>query len=244
MRMFQLLMLALLVLALLIPVARADVLYNNDFGGSASGDTYHFRAWAIDSFSVTDSFSLASSSTITGFSLALWIEEPSLLTSLDWSITTAPFGGTTIASATAATPISQYEIAPGLFPGVFDENFIISPISVLTPGTTYWLQIGNATETVGSVIIAWDESDGPSTAYQQARINNGTVAYNLANSAVTGAHCNGSLATCSESFQIFQGSIPPAPTPFLTPEPPVFVLFGIALLSLAGLSVLKSKFCL
>jgi hypothetical protein len=193
--------------------AKASIAYNNDFGGVVSGDNFGEDAWVTGSgISVTDSFSLTSDATVSGFNVAVWIIPGDTFGSLDWSITTAAFGGTTLASSTGATSTAETFLAANTRGyDVYEETFSIPSWLPLTADTTYWLQIGNSAASNGDT-AAWDQSDGPSTAFQS---NIGELP--------DGQMCNG-LCTGSESFEILSA-----------PEPGTLLLLGAGLIALAGL---------
>src|ERR1700690_4029725 len=60
-------------------------------------------AWTINfGYIVSDSFTLSSGSNVNGFDFSVWEFPGDTLSSADWSITSAPFGGTTYGSGTAS----------------------------------------------------------------------------------------------------------------------------------------------
>jgi hypothetical protein len=54
-----------------LPSRAAVIVYNNDFGGVISGDDFVLDSWEITGYSVADSFSLGTSTSLTGINLAL-----------------------------------------------------------------------------------------------------------------------------------------------------------------------------
>jgi hypothetical protein len=139
-------------------------------GGSIDG-------WS--DYSVADSFTPTTSDNILSINLWLWEQNGSTedLASLQWAIVadtgdisdpSYPFDLTPIASGTDTAPgtyLSSY--SPNSFEySIFEESFNIPSVAV-TGGDTYWLIIGNGTS-VSGLPIYWDESDGPSSAYQLA----------------------------------------------------------------------------
>jgi hypothetical protein len=129
-------------------------------------------------YSVADSFTPTASDNILSINLWLWEANDSStedLASLQWAIvadngdvsdTSYPFDLTPIASGFDTAPgtfLASY--SPNSFGmSIFEESFNIPSVAV-TGGTTYWLIIGNGTSVSGNPIY-WDESDGPSTAYE------------------------------------------------------------------------------
>src|SRR5271167_4252891 len=94
----KLLIASLTILCLLpaIPAA-AQVLYDN---GPINGTT---DAWTINfGFVIGDSFTLLNNSTVGGFNFGVWESQGDVLTSVDWSITSYPVGGTVYGSGTAS----------------------------------------------------------------------------------------------------------------------------------------------
>jgi len=163
-------------------------------------------------FTVTDSFSLSSDAMVNGFNVAVWIIPGDTFGSLDWSITTAEFGGATLESGTGATSTAETLLATNTRGyDVYEETFNMSAWLPLLASTTYWLQIGNSMATNGDD-AGWDQSDGPSMAF---KANVGALP--------DGFRCNG-LCTGSESFEILSA-----------PEPGTVVLLGLGLAAMAGL---------
>jgi hypothetical protein len=141
--------------------ASASTLYDNTAAGSYNTTGYYIEAgYQYDS--VTDSFTLSSASTITGATFASWTDPGATFSNVDWAITTAPFGGTTVASGSQSDPYTGY-IGAGY--GYYDIDSNSISIGSLSLGAgTYWLNLYDATATDGGV-AAWDASVGPSTAY-------------------------------------------------------------------------------
>jgi hypothetical protein len=137
--------------------ACADVtVYNNGPVNGAVG------AWTINyGFTVTDSFTLSSAADISGVTFAVWAFSGDAMTGVDWSITTAAFGGTTEASGTASTT-QTYDFTNGSGYDIDYERFSIPGVTLIAG--TYWLQLQNAVVASGDPIF-WDENDGPSSAY-------------------------------------------------------------------------------
>jgi hypothetical protein len=138
--------------------ASADTLYNdgptsNDIPGSI------INYGGADA----DSFTLAWNSTVTSADFNIWLQIGDLPYTVDYAITTAPFGGTTEASG-AVYPSATYVELNGYGYEVFNESFSI-PSLPLSAGT-YWLELDNA-QTYRSGLEFWEGSDGPSSAFQQ-----------------------------------------------------------------------------
>ena len=119
---------------------------------------------------------------MTGVSFGAWTDTAATVTSVDWAITstidTFP-DGANAAVTTGATTTNGY-------------GYTVSADSFSTAGVnlaagTYYLVLQNAVASDGG-IVGWDETDGPSTAYE-------FVLGSLA--GISGAGTSG-----SESFQI------------------------------------------
>jgi len=200
------------------PVSASAIVYNNDFGGVVSGDNYNEDGFTINfGFSVTDSFVLGSSTTISGANFAVWAANPGdSLTSVDWSIRNNdgadPLSGSLVASGTA-NPVGTFLVSNGNGYNIYSETFNFSGLA-LTGGTTYWFQLDSAV-TSGGYYTYWDQSDGPSLGYQS---DEGYTPY--------GNSCQG-LCTGSESFQLLGGVSS-------VPEPGTLTLLGCGLLALGA----------
>jgi hypothetical protein len=192
--------LPLLCVLLALP-ACAGVIYDN---GPINGTN---TAYSInDGFTVTNSFTLTNASSVTGANIGLWIDSGATLLTVDWAITSDPFGGTTFGSGTAGLTY-DYWGSPSFLYNTYSAGFTLSPV-ILAPGT-YWLQLANATGTSGANIY-WDENSGPSTAWQTS----GWGTYPIG----------------SEAFQILGNTSEDS-----VPEPGSLALFGSGVLILAGL---------
>src|SRR5262249_44493013 len=152
------------------------------------------------SFEVSNSFVISSASTVTEADIWSWAFPGSVMTNMDWAIGSAAFG-TNFGSgnvATVDTPIGTN----GFGYNIAMEKLAL-PSIVLGPGT-YWLSLGGAANgayTNDGNPIYWDQSDGPSVAFQNTR------------GALAGCDPHGAGTSCSESFQILgnQGSQVPEP---------------------------------
>lgn len=137
----------------LAPGANAAVLYDN--GPINAG----VNAWTIDFiFAVSDSFTLAQASTVTGVNFGVWAFPGDTMASVDWAITTTP--GTYPVDGSAAVGTS-FLYTNGFGYDISLDSFSTGGVS-LAAGT-YYLVLQNAVTTNGDP-ISWDENDGPSSA--------------------------------------------------------------------------------
>ncbi len=201
--------LAVLCLALAAIPAWAD--YNN---GPINGTT---DAWTINfGYVVSDTF-VPDKSSVTGFMFGAWEFPGDTLTSLQWSITSGEYFGTTFGSGTASGQnLTDQFISTNQFGYDIDKITVTGLNITVTPGSTYWLNLFNAAVPSGDPVF-WDENSGvgctspgcPSMSSETA----GTIT--------------------SESFTVntySQGT---------TPEPSSFILIGSGVIGIVG--VLRRK---
>lgn len=125
-------------------------------------------AWTINfGFVVSDTFTLANNSTVNGLQFAAWLYPGDVLQSVEVSITTYEFGGTTffdqqVNFTQTGCALNQYGynvcVESGSFSGV-----------ALNAGT-YWVNLQNASVSNGDPVY-WDENGGPSSSSE----NEGTI---------------------------------------------------------------------
>jgi|ERR1039458_6172872 hypothetical protein len=216
----------LLLLALVAVPASAGVVWDNT---NSFINNFNVDAWTINSgFAVADSFTFGSNTNVQGVDFWVWEFAPPTgghaddMTQVDWAIVNNdgggnPFAGSTIDSGTVSTS--------GLFAGtngfgydVYEESFATGGVAL--GAGTYWLILQNAVSSSGNLIY-WDQSDGPSAAYEN------TIG-DLTNCGGTSDSPDAPGTTCSETFDLTGTS------DVTTPEPGSLMLFGSGMLLLAG----------
>jgi len=152
--------LSVLFLALAVMPASAQfIIYNN---GPANGSV---DAWTINfGYIVSDTFTLASTNTVSGFDFTVWAYPGDTALTVDWSITSAEFGGTTYGSGTAS--LTSSFISSNQY-GYDIDSLSASGLNVVVGAGTYWLNLQNATTAFGDPLF-WDENSGLSSASESA----------------------------------------------------------------------------
>ena len=85
-----------------VPAFAEDVVYSNITSYSYTpNDALIANSPIIPGYAVTDSFSLSCCAEVAGASFGVWLSPGDSLVSVDWAVTTLPFGGTTLASGTS-----------------------------------------------------------------------------------------------------------------------------------------------
>ena len=175
-------------------------------------------AWTINfGYVVSDSY-LSDGSTVTGFMFGVWEFPGDTMSSVDWSITSGENSGTVYGSGTASgSNLTDKFISTNQY-GYDIDLITVTGLNVAeVSGTTYWLNLQNASVPSGDPVY-WDENSGAGCK------SNGCPA-KASESAV------GTIA--SEAFTINGGGTG------TTPEPSSIMLFGSGILGLAG--VLRRK---
>jgi hypothetical protein len=189
-----------LVLAAIPAQAQNGWSYDN---GPINGTT---DAWTINfGYVVSDTFVAGSgfNSAVTGFAFGFWEFPGDVMSSVDWSITSAENGGTVYGSGTASGGFLSDKFISSNQYGYNIDLITVTGLDVSTSsGTTYWLNLQNATVPSGDPVY-WDENSGggcrssgcPSSASESAV---GTIA--------------------SEAFTVTGGQ--------QFPEPSIILMFG------------------
>jgi len=152
-----------LVVALASELANAAVLYSS---GPSASNPYNESAYNISDFVVTDRFTLGAPSTIAGIDFSVWIQNETLQ-SVDWAITTSPFGGMVEGSGTATSFTTEVIPPPS---GLGSYIVTIETFSLLAPlnlaAGNYWLQFSNGMASNGQPVF-WDVADTSGNAQQR-----------------------------------------------------------------------------
>ena len=136
-------------------IAQTDLYDNGPINGTNN-------AWTINfGFAVSDTFTLASASTVTGLSFGAWVEPGDVLQSAEVTITSNEFGGTMyfdqqVNFTQSGCMVNQFGL------DVCTETSSAFSGPSLNAGT-YWLTPHNAISTLGEPVY-WDENGGPSSA--------------------------------------------------------------------------------
>lgn len=157
-RLASLLLLALSLTA--VPaVAQTDLYDNGPVNGTVLG-------WDIVfGFIVSDSFTLAANSQVNGFSFVVWNECEGCgdMTSVDWSLTSAPNGGNVYGSGTATTGGGSGGLLQSQFLytnpfGYGLDQVTVSGLNLNFSAGTYWLNLQNGQG--GDGYFFWDQNSG------------------------------------------------------------------------------------
>jgi len=126
--------------------------------GPANGTT---DAWTINfGYIVSDTFVADNGNSVTSFDLYVWEFPGDVLTSVDWSITSAPVGGTVYGSGTVSGSSLTDAFISTNQNGYDIDKISASGLNVsVTQGSTYWFNLQNAVIPSGDPVF-WDENSG------------------------------------------------------------------------------------
>lgn len=186
----------------------ADILYTN---GSITGTVGAVQISPNDS--VADSFTLASSATLTSAELGLWVPNADQPLQLDWLITTKPLDlSTVVASGTGASLVDNTFkgfIPPSEF-DLYQSTFFFGSSGVSLSAGTYYLQLEDAQPEGTGSFVGWDET----------------------NSGSSSASSSSGSTIVSEAFTLLG-------TPSAVPEPSSVLLLGLSLPALVAITKKK-----
>src|SRR5271165_248003 len=201
-----------------IPASAQNWSYDN---GPINGTT---DAWTINfGYIVSDSY-IARGSNVNGFSFGVWEFSGDVMTSVDWSITSAENGGTVFGSGTASgKALTDTFISSNQY-GYDIDKISVTGLNVpeLT-GVTYWLNLQNAVVPSGDPVF-WDENSGKGCG--------GAGCPSMASESSVGT-------IPGEAFTISGGCGAGKNSPSCTPEPSSIMLLGSGILGSAA--VLRRK---
>jgi len=155
-RILRVILIAAFALVLVNVPATAGMLYDN---GPDPGNILG-RPISLGN-SVTDNFVLVSDAQLGWLVFSTWLSPGDTPISVDWTITSLPFGGAMEASGTGLLTVmaaSSQANSSGYF--VYTVSM---PLSVSLTAGTYWLQLGNEVVTNGDAGF-WGQNNGPSSA--------------------------------------------------------------------------------
>jgi len=194
--------------------ALADTVYDN---GPINGNV---DAWTINSgFVVSDTFTMSDGAySINGLAFAAWLFPGDTNLSVEVSITSDEFGGTSYFDQ-----IVNFEqdtcFTNGYGFNVCTESALFGEVDL--PLGTYWLNLQNASVSSGDPVY-WDENSGPSLASESSVGTIPSEAFTLfgtTTSTTCGCCGNGASPSC-------------------IPEPGTLTLFGSGALTMFGSGVL------
>jgi hypothetical protein len=198
-----------LVLTIALPLAAQQTLYEN---GPINGSV---DAWTINfGFIVSDTFTISGgTSTVNGMSFGAWIFPGDVLQTMELSITSDEFGGTTYFDQVVSLSAS------GCVPNQYGFDVCTETSSFNGPtleNGTYWVNLQNAVTTEGNPVY-WDE-------------NSGIGCHSDGCPSLPSSNVDGTIP--SESFSIL-GTVQ-TNTTSTTPEPSSIMLFVSGLLGAAA----------
>jgi hypothetical protein len=189
-----------------IPAVADDIYDNGPTTGTADGWTINFG------FAVSDSFTVSGDSYTNGAVFLFWLSPGDTAPSVDLSVGTSAFGSD-VANFTGLASTGQTNLGSNQYGFTLEQDSYSFASTPLSPGTTYWVTLQNASVPSGDPVY-WDENSGPSNAQENTL---GTIP--------------------SESFTMLGHTTTSIGEG--TPEPSSALLLGSGLLGLAG--VLRRK---
>jgi hypothetical protein len=242
---------SLLILGCAIAAAPAfadRVLYN-----SGPPPTVDVTAWGIFPYDypippneplwVSDSFTLGRASEVDGANFIVFLDPGDALASVDWEISTAPDGGTILASGAMTNLPNTYlglRDWPGFGPTLqIDAEHLSIPDLQLGPGV-FWLTLENATTPLQGPVwweqaSVWSPTGGAYASNEASSIPQETFQI-----LGTAEHRRGHGFGGGEGSPDSGGGLG-APVGASTPEPSGLILLGTGLAALAGIIRLRRR---
>jgi hypothetical protein len=167
--------------------------------------------------SLSDGFVATASGTAASLDFGVWVSSGTTPTSVSWWLGTSVFGSD-ISSGSTAQVGYTYLLTNGFGYDVYDAT-VTGLSGNLVAGNSYWLTLGNANNSSGNQVGAWDYNGGPASC-------------DFAVSGVPQGDCGLGVGVEGEAFTINSSGSS-------TPEPGTLIMFGSGILGLAG--VLRRK---
>lgn len=208
----RILLLACLLLATMtVPaVAQYDVYDNGPTDGQTYAWTINFGFIVSDSFTYTNNYGCEWQCGVNGLSFAAWLFPGDVLESVEVSITSSEFGGTTYFDQ--VVPLTQSNCTSTQYGGdPYDLCLETGSFNLVHLNSgNYWLNLQNAVVNTGDPVY-WDQNAGPSSASESS---NGTIP--------------------SESFTILGATTSNCYYCGTMPEPNSLLLVGSGVLAMLG----------
>ena len=215
---FAFFLLLVLAVAAVPAMAQTDLYDNGPVDGQDLGFTLNFG------FSVSDSFTLGSSATVTGASFWAWLIPGDTLTSIEFQIGAAAFGNELLDQTLNLTAANCFSNQFGYT--VCDETATFSGGGVNLSAGTWWMTLSNASVPSGDPAY-WDMNSGPSQAQENTIGTIPSESFTMWGAGTT------SSTTCSGCGC--------GNNPTCGPEPGSFLLLGSGVLGIGAMLWMKLR---
>ncbi len=206
----------------------------DDGGTNTPNNSFYMGGSAV----ISDSFMLAQASTVQSFAFDFWVWSSELANytngtqTVNWSITSSPNAGTVYGSGLGAA-LSGTVVFTNSGGVMYLEPILTGDLPLLAG--TYYLNLGGMTNASGSADEYWNESDGPSTAFQKTGSGETEITSGVA-SAFGTCSTPGTSGDCSQQFSI-SGTVNSSSVP----EPGTWLLTGVAITLLGARAMLAAR---